>query len=204
MVPTNHASLTSLYISTDFGATWNTVNLLTQAGSVGGFLKFADFNMTLDGSTIFVGFYNNTANYFLKSTDTGATWSILSLPYGSTFPVVAVGTSSDGKCLSAFYDNDHITGFADISADGGATWVTKSFSLTNKPEGSPGGFVAAWIVPFNPTPPPPPFPTPRGGYIIERLDNRIWPTVENAWCVDCGFTLAQPTPDADLQIIPVP
>ncbi len=38
------------------------------------------------------------------------------------------------------------------------------------------------------------------GYIIERFDNRIWPTVENCWCVDCGFTLARPTPAADLDV----
>ncbi len=37
-------------------------------------------------------------------------------------------------------------------------------------------------------------------YIIERMDNRIWPTVENCWCVDCGFTLARPTPAADLDV----
>ncbi len=37
-------------------------------------------------------------------------------------------------------------------------------------------------------------------YIIERMDNRIWPTVENCWCVDCGFTLARPTPTADLDV----
>jgi hypothetical protein len=38
------------------------------------------------------------------------------------------------------------------------------------------------------------------GFTIERMDNRIWPTVENCWCVDCGFTLTQPTPAADLTV----
>jgi hypothetical protein len=38
------------------------------------------------------------------------------------------------------------------------------------------------------------------GFTIERMDNRIWPTVENCWCVDCGFTLEQPTPAADLTV----
>ena len=35
-------------------------------------------------------------------------------------------------------------------------------------------------------------------YTIERMDNRIWPSVEEAWCVDCGFSLAQPEPAATL------
>lgn len=30
-------------------------------------------------------------------------------------------------------------------------------------------------------------------YMIERLDNRVWPTVEDCWCVDCGLELTQPT-----------
>ena len=35
-------------------------------------------------------------------------------------------------------------------------------------------------------------------YIVERMDNRIWPDAESAWCVDCGFSLPQPTPNATL------
>jgi hypothetical protein len=35
-------------------------------------------------------------------------------------------------------------------------------------------------------------------YIIERMDNRLWTNVEQAWCVDCGFDLDQPTPNASL------
>jgi hypothetical protein len=60
-----------------------------------------------------------------------------------------------------------------------------------------GGAWMRLILAFTP-PPPPPAPPPGGGYIIERFDNRIWPTVENAWCVDCGFTLPRPTPASDL------
>jgi hypothetical protein len=48
--------------------------------------------------------------------------------------------------------------------------------------------------------PPPPTLNPVNGYAIERLDNRVWPTVEDCWCVDCGFTLARPTPAADLSV----
>jgi hypothetical protein len=35
-------------------------------------------------------------------------------------------------------------------------------------------------------------------YTVERMDNRLWTAVEDTWCVDCGFTLAQPTPAANL------
>lgn len=35
-------------------------------------------------------------------------------------------------------------------------------------------------------------------YVIERMDNRIWSQAETVWAVDCGFTLAQPQPNATL------
>jgi hypothetical protein len=36
-------------------------------------------------------------------------------------------------------------------------------------------------------------------YFLERMDNRIgWTSAENVWCVDCGLSLAQPTPNATL------
>ncbi len=35
-------------------------------------------------------------------------------------------------------------------------------------------------------------------YMVERMDNRIWDSVENCWCVDCGLALAQPQPNATL------
>lgn len=35
-------------------------------------------------------------------------------------------------------------------------------------------------------------------YMIERMDNRIWGTIEDCWCVDCGLSLSQPTPNATL------
>ena len=38
------------------------------------------------------------------------------------------------------------------------------------------------------------------GYVIERMDDRQWTTIESTWCVDCGLTLAQPTPAATLYI----
>ncbi len=35
-------------------------------------------------------------------------------------------------------------------------------------------------------------------YYIERMDNRIWSSVEDAWCVDCGVSLPQPTLNASV------
>jgi hypothetical protein len=38
----------------------------------------------------------------------------------------------------------------------------------------------------------------QASYMIERMDNRDWPTIEAAWCVDAGLSLAQPEPAAAL------
>ena len=35
-------------------------------------------------------------------------------------------------------------------------------------------------------------------YTIERLDDRIWASVENCWCVDCALSTAGPAPNATL------
>jgi hypothetical protein len=35
-------------------------------------------------------------------------------------------------------------------------------------------------------------------YVVERMDDRIWNSVEDCWCVDCGFTLPLPEPNATL------
>lgn len=37
-------------------------------------------------------------------------------------------------------------------------------------------------------------------YTVERMDNRIWSSVDNCWCVDCGLSLPQPQPPASLMI----
>lgn len=36
-------------------------------------------------------------------------------------------------------------------------------------------------------------------YMIERMNDRLWDTVEDVWAVDCGAALAQPTPNAILR-----
>lgn len=35
-------------------------------------------------------------------------------------------------------------------------------------------------------------------YTIERMDNRIWNTIDDVWCVDCALALEQPEPAATL------
>ena len=37
-------------------------------------------------------------------------------------------------------------------------------------------------------------------YLVERMDNRLWPSVDQAWCVDSGVALPQPQPQASLTI----
>jgi hypothetical protein len=47
---------------------------------------------------------------------------------------------------------------------------------------------------------PVPVPTvSRRFYFIERMDNRIWPTIEDAWCLDAALAYPQPEPDATLE-----
>lgn len=42
------------------------------------------------------------------------------------------------------------------------------------------------------------FPGNKNAYMIERMDDRMWATVEDVWAVDAGLTLPQPTPNATL------
>lgn len=42
------------------------------------------------------------------------------------------------------------------------------------------------------------FPGVHTAYMIERMNDRVWNAVEDAWCVDCGLSLGQPRPAATL------
>jgi len=37
-------------------------------------------------------------------------------------------------------------------------------------------------------------------YTVERMNNRIWNTIDDVWAVDCALALAQPTPNASLSV----
>lgn len=41
---------------------------------------------------------------------------------------------------------------------------------------------------------------PIWAYCQERMDNRIWPTLEDSWCVDCGLSYPQNEPAATLYV----
>jgi hypothetical protein len=43
----------------------------------------------------------------------------------------------------------------------------------------------------------------QNSFMIEREDNRTWDGVETCWCVDAGLSLSQPTPAANLTIVPI-
>lgn len=44
------------------------------------------------------------------------------------------------------------------------------------------------------------FPGDKTAYMIERMDDRLWATLDDSWCVDCGLNLAQPEPNATLTV----
>src|ERR1700761_3110111 len=46
-----------------------------------------------------------------------------------------------------------------------------------------------------------PFNAMLSTYTIERINSRLWNSVEDVWCVDCGLSLAQQSPNATLQAI---
>ena len=39
-----------------------------------------------------------------------------------------------------------------------------------------------------------------GAYFLERMDDRLWTDVESTWCVDCGLSLPQGFPSANISI----
>lgn len=44
------------------------------------------------------------------------------------------------------------------------------------------------------------FPPGKNAYMIERMDDRLWRTVEDVWAVDCALSLPQPAPAATLTV----
>lgn len=42
------------------------------------------------------------------------------------------------------------------------------------------------------------FPSTGAAYMVERMDNRLWATIEDCWCVDAALQLPQPQPNATL------
>jgi hypothetical protein len=62
-------------------------------------------------------------------------------------------------------------------------------------EGAPASqFLAFFVAPLT-SPPPPPGPA-ASGYYLERMDNRIWQSVEDAYAVDAGISNPMASPNA--------
>ena len=92
---------------------------------------------------------------------------------------------SDGKMLSfAYVKEQEVAGWSRHDTNGVAVSVAVA---SEPPVNAPYWIVKRYIVGKG-----------RWAYMQERMDNRIWPNVEAAWCVDCGLALPQPTPAANL------
>ena len=93
----------------------------------------------------------------------------------------------DGILLSLTYQKkEQVAGWARHDTNGLFVGVC---SVTEPPVDALYAVVSR---PFNPLQPT---------YTIERMDNRIWQTVENTWCVDCGLALAPQVPNTTVAAI---
>jgi photosystem II stability/assembly factor-like uncharacterized protein len=180
-----------IWLTKDGGNTWSQPVILTNTSNN------IDASLSSDGKVMMaLDAADNQGSIIIRySTNSGSTWNSHDLTsLLSADNPGACNVSPDGSIMLVGFaasislpQGGHV---AAISIDGGATWT-----VSDIPSRFSNPVVAAFV-----TPSVSPFIPPKGGYIIERLDNRLWPTVENAWCVDCGFTLARPKPPADLTI----
>ena len=93
----------------------------------------------------------------------------------------------DGVLLSLTYQKkEQVAGWARHDTNGRFVSVC---SVTEPPVDA---LYVAVSRPFNPLQPT---------YTIERMDDRIWSSVEEVWCVDCGLSLGMPVPNATLAAI---
>jgi hypothetical protein len=91
----------------------------------------------------------------------------------------------DGVMLSlTFYKSQQIAGWARHDTQGE---FTSCCSVTEPP------IDALYVATHR-------YPGGKDAYMIERMDDHIWPNVEDCWCVDCGLSLPQPTPAATLSV----
>jgi hypothetical protein len=175
-----------LWISDDSGATWT--NALSTPGDATS--AVADCGVSWDGQTMIAVLGGGASDAIIYvSTNGGTSWVTTNLGPGRI--PVACSVSPDGVVFLVGVGTSFIQ--AAVSTDDGATFLFNHVLPADSPVRT------ALVALAGPNPPPPPA-TREAAYIIERLDNRIWPTIEDCWCVDCGFTLAQPTPDADLDV----
>lgn len=94
---------------------------------------------------------------------------------------------ADGVLLSMTYQKkEQIAGWARHDTNGEFVSVC---AVTEPPVDA---LYVAVSRPFNPLTPT---------YTIERMDDRIWNSVETTWCVDCGLALGQQMPGTSLAVI---
>ncbi len=97
---------------------------------------------------------------------------------------IAWAVRNDGALLSLTYMKEQqVTGWARHDTQG-LFW---SVCAISEPPVNAAYFVTTRERPGKPR-----------AYYIERLDNRLWPSIEDAWCVDCGVATVLTRPNADL------
>jgi hypothetical protein len=121
----------SVYISTNSGATWFPVLTITN-------LRWGTVAMTADGAKIFAagfGFFNVTnvtgagiGAPIYSSADFGMTWAQTSAPSNIWS---AIATSADGTKLAAAAGSFGAVGAIYTSTNSGATWAQTSARVTN-------------------------------------------------------------------------
>jgi uncharacterized protein (TIGR03437 family) len=129
--------------STDSGATWTQLIVTTNDSSLPG--EPSTLVIAVDPqtpSTVYAfGRFTSVSGQplaFLKSTDSGATWSVVSKPaFSYTFSTKAL-LAIDSVKTNVLYTMNSLDGL-EVTTDGGVTWSAPAIT---KPAGSPSGGTA--------------------------------------------------------------
>ena len=126
--------------STDGGVTWKQLIVTTNDSSLPGVPKI--FTMAVDPqtpSTVYaIGRFDSPSGFplaFLKSTDSGANWSVVSKPTFSYTSGSAALLAIDPVKTNVLYTMNASDGL-EVTTDGGVTWIAPTIP---KPAGSPAG-----------------------------------------------------------------
>jgi uncharacterized protein (TIGR03437 family) len=126
--------------STDGGVTWTLLTITTNDPALPGAPKI--FTLAVDPltpSTVYaIGRFDSPAGFplaFMKSTDSGANWSVVSKPtFSYTFGTEAL-LAIDPVKTNVLYTMNASDGL-EVSTDGGVTWTAPTIP---KPTGAPSG-----------------------------------------------------------------
>ncbi len=126
--------------STDGGVTWKQLIVTTNDSSLPGVPKI--FTMAVDPqtpSTVYaIGRFDSPSGFplaFMKSTDSGANWSVVSKPTFSYTSGSAALLAIDPVKTNVLYTMNASDGL-EVTTDGGVTWIAPTIP---KPAGSPAG-----------------------------------------------------------------